>query len=75
MFFQSPAVHFPKPSEIRKRHRVAPALSVEFASHYVDRELRIVETRERTERLTDENDKMLKTQTELEQKYENVNSR
>ena len=70
--FQSPATYFPKPSEVRKRHHVPPALTGEFASHYVDRELRIVEMQERIEKMTNENQSMVETQTDLEQKYENV---
>ncbi|XP_076803656.1 uncharacterized protein LOC143447439 [Clavelina lepadiformis] len=69
---RSPASYFPQPSHVRKRHRVAPALTPEFASHYADRELRINEVTENLKRVADDNRKLLEDESGLRNKYNDV---
>ena len=72
IIYQSPASYFPQPSHVRKRHRVAPALTPEFASHYADRELRISEVTENLKRVADDNRKLLEDESGLRNKYNDV---
>ena len=74
-YFQTEVDCFPQPREVRKRHHVAPCFDGKFISHYVDREIRLIETKERMESSVRQHTILLDRQDELKEKYEMVNQK
>nr|CAB3262278.1 uncharacterized protein LOC100179204 [Phallusia mammillata] len=64
--------YFPRPSDVRKRHHVVPALTPEFASHFADRELRILEYTEHLRQSSEENQHFLSLESEYRNKYQQL---